>query len=102
MKFGMFSIGNELGESYDKWLLNLHCDRVILLLFSARPVCPVESLASSPSSSPTTTYVVDVSTARTDLPFLNWPTTLMRMLDINMSPAITAGPNRSGAPVSSA
>ena len=22
----MFSIGNELGESYDKWLLSLYCD----------------------------------------------------------------------------
>lgn len=22
----MFSIGNELGESYDKWMLHLNCD----------------------------------------------------------------------------
>jgi mRNA (2'-O-methyladenosine-N6-)-methyltransferase len=26
LRFGLFSIGNELGESYDKWLLKLSCD----------------------------------------------------------------------------
>ena len=26
LRFGIFSMGNELGESYDKWLLCLECD----------------------------------------------------------------------------
>jgi mRNA (2'-O-methyladenosine-N6-)-methyltransferase len=26
LRFGIFSVGNELGESYDKWLLKLECD----------------------------------------------------------------------------
>lgn len=26
LRFGIFSVGNELGESYDKWLLRLSCD----------------------------------------------------------------------------
>lgn len=27
LRFGIFSVGNELGESYDKWLLRLECDQ---------------------------------------------------------------------------
>lgn len=27
LRFGWFSLGNQLGESYDKWLLMLHCDK---------------------------------------------------------------------------
>jgi mRNA (2'-O-methyladenosine-N6-)-methyltransferase len=27
LRFGLFSMGNELGESYDKWLLKLECDK---------------------------------------------------------------------------
>ncbi len=34
MKFGIFSIGNELGESYDKWLLTLNCDKCNQLIKS--------------------------------------------------------------------
>ena len=26
LRFGIFSVGNQLGESYDKWLLKLECD----------------------------------------------------------------------------
>ena len=26
LRFGLFSVGNELGEAYDKWMLHLHCD----------------------------------------------------------------------------
>ena len=27
VRFGIFSIGNELGEAYDKWMLHFNCDR---------------------------------------------------------------------------
>ena len=26
LRFGLFSVGNELGEAYDKWKLHLRCD----------------------------------------------------------------------------
>ena len=27
LRFGIFSVGNELGEAYDKWMLHLNCDK---------------------------------------------------------------------------
>ena len=27
IRFGIFSVGNELGEAYDKWMLHLKCDK---------------------------------------------------------------------------
>ena len=29
-RMGIFSIGNELGESYDKWMQLIVCDKVLL------------------------------------------------------------------------
>jgi N6-adenosine-specific RNA methylase IME4 len=36
LRFGIFSMGNELGESYDKWLLRLECDKCGESLSSGR------------------------------------------------------------------
>ena len=32
LRFGVFSIGNELGESYEKWKLHLNCDNCSKLI----------------------------------------------------------------------
>ena len=37
LRFGVFSMGNELGESYDKWLLRLECDQCGDTLRSGHP-----------------------------------------------------------------